>query len=173
MRARRPTLPRSRFARALLVVTLASAAAAAVQAGSAASAPQSAPAATVPCAPDTVRQTINGPVCGIAVNNDDEWLGIPYAAPPIGDLRWAPPQPPAPWTSPLEATAFGSSCAQSFFSTSGSEDCLFVNVTRPADATDDLPVLVHIHGGGFVAGSGNGNYSLLADTGHEVVVSLN
>jgi len=152
---------------------LLSAAAAATQASSAASAPRAAPAAAVPCAPDTVRQTINGPVCGVVVNNDAEWLGIPYASPPIGDLRWAPPQPPAPWTSPLQATAFGSSCAQSFFSASGSEDCLFVNVTRPADGAGGLPVLVHIHGGGFVAGSGNGNYSLLADTGHEVVVSLN
>ncbi len=173
MRARRLALPRSRFTRALLAVTLLSAAAAATQASSAASAPRAAPAAAVPCAPDTVRQTINGPVCGVVVNNDAEWLGIPYASPPIGDLRWAPPQPPAPWTSPLQATAFGSSCAQSFFSASGSEDCLFVNVTRPADGAGGLPVLVHIHGGGFVAGSGNGNYSLLADTGHEVVVSLN
>jgi hypothetical protein len=56
---------------------------------------------------------------------------------------------------------------------SGSEDCLFVNVWRPADSTTGLPVLVHIHGGGFVAGSGNGDNSLLASTGHEVVVSLN
>ena len=55
----------------------------------------------------------------------------------------------------------------------GSEGCLFVNVWAPADGSTGNPVLVHIHGGGFVAGSGNGDNSLLSSTGHEVVVSLN
>ena len=129
----------------------------------------------VSCAPGTDVQTTNGPVCGIVPNGVNEWLGIPYAAPPVGDLRWQPPQPPTPWTTTLQATSFGNECAQYFppFPSGGSEDCLFVNVWRPADVSTNLPVLVHIHGGGFVIGSGNGDNSLLATTGHEVVVSLN
>jgi para-nitrobenzyl esterase len=141
---------------------------------SARSATAAAPA-DVSCAPGTDLQTTNGPVCGITTNNVNEWLGIPYAAPPVGDLRWQSPQPPTPWTTTLQATSFGSECAQYFppFPSGGSEDCLFVNVWRPADASTNLPVLVHIHGGGFVIGSGNGDNSLLATTGQEVVVSMN
>jgi para-nitrobenzyl esterase len=136
----------------------------------AASAAADAPA----CAAGTTVQTGSGPVCGITANSDDEWLGIPYAAPPVGDLRWRSPQPPAPWTSTLDATAFGDICAQgSGDKLTGSEDCLFVNVTRPADGSTGLPVLVHIHSGGFTVGSGNGDYTLLANAAHAVVVSLN
>jgi para-nitrobenzyl esterase len=126
------------------------------------------------CAPNTTVRTASGPVCGTVTNGDEEWLGIPYAAPPVGDLRWAPPQPPAPWTTALQATAFGSPCVQESGGTlSGSENCLFLNVTRPDDGTTGLPVLVHIHSGGFTVGSGNGDYTLLANTGHDVVVSMN
>jgi len=132
-------------------------------------------ASAVACAPATNVTIDSGPVCGLTVNSINEWLGIPYAAPPVGALRWQPPQPPAAWTTTLQATAFGSSCTQSFGTPSliGSEDCLFVNVWRPADSTAGLPVLVHIHGGGFVFGSGNGDNTLLSSTGHEVVVSMN
>ena len=135
---------------------------------------QQAPAA-VACAPGTDVQTSSGPICGtVSGNGVSEWLGIPYAAPPVGPLRWAPPQPPAPWTATLAATQFGSECAQSFgnFPPGGVEDCLFVNVWRPAGGSH-LPVMVHIHGGGFVIGSGNGDNTLLASTGHEVIVSMN
>lgn len=76
--------------------------------------PKAAPQAGAPsCADGTTRQTTSGPVCGIVVSDDDEYLGIPYAAPPVGTLRWAAPQPPAPWTSLRPATQFGSSCVQS------------------------------------------------------------
>ena len=127
------------------------------------------------CAANTDIQTTYGPICGTASGGINEWFGIPYAAPPIGSLRWAPPQPPTPWQTALPATSFGSSCAQQFGTAplSGSENCLFVNVWRPADSSTGLPVLVHIHGGGFVAGSGNGDNTLLATRGHQVVVSLN
>jgi para-nitrobenzyl esterase len=130
-----------------------------------------------PCAAGTTVQTTDGAVCGIASTSAtgvNEWLGIRYAAPPVGNLRWQPPQPPAPWTgTTLPATAFGSECLQS--TGAGSEDCLFVNVWAPATATptSDLPVLVHVHGGGFANGNGNSDNSLLASTGDEVVVSMN
>jgi para-nitrobenzyl esterase len=129
---------------------------------------------TTSCASGTDVTTSSGPVCGLTVNGTNEWLGIPYAAPPVGSLRWEPPQPPAPWTTTLQATQFGSECTQGATSPpSGSENCLFVNVWAPADGSTGLPVLVHIHGGGFVGGSGNGDNSLLSSTGHEVVVSMN
>ena len=129
------------------------------------------------CASGTTVQTADGPVCGITsatASSVNEWLGIPYAAPPVGDLRWQPPQPPTPWTTTLEATDFGSECTTTS-GTAGSEDCLFVNVWAPATATrtSDLPVLVHIHGGGFTGGNGNSDNSLLASTGDEVIVSMN
>ncbi|HEY3715488.1 MAG TPA: carboxylesterase family protein [Jatrophihabitantaceae bacterium] len=130
--------------------------------------------AAVACSPDTTRQTTNGPVCGIVAKSADEWLGIRYAAPPVGALRWAAPQPPQPWTATLPTTAYGNQCAQSYWGTaSGNEDCLFLDVTRPNDGAANLPVLVHFHGGGFVSLSGRGDYTLLAYTGHAVVVSMN
>ena len=123
--------------------------------------------------------TADGPVCGIVSGRVAEWLGIPYAAPPVGALRWQPPQPPAPWTTTLQATSFGSECVQQFpvpgFPTGGTENCLYLNVWSPhgTSAGANLPVLVHIHGGGFVIGNGNADNSLLATTGNEVVVSMN
>ncbi len=158
------------FAVAVVTVGIIAIASAGPSAKSAKAAP-----AVVACAGGTDVQTTNGPICGITVGTVNEWLGIPYAAPPVGPLRWQPPQAPTPWTTTLQATSFGSSCLQQFgtFPASGSEDCLFVNVWRPADSSTNLPVMVHIHGGGFVAGSGNGDNTLLATTGHEVIVSMN
>ena len=133
-------------------------------------------AAQSACAAGTVVNTTTGQVCGIIVNGVTEWLGIPYAAPPVGNLRWAPPQPHAAWGGTLAATAFGNSCTQPAVGKSGpntgSEDCLFVNVWAPAGASG-LPVMAHIHGGGFFKGSGNGDNTLLVNTGHEVIVSMN
>jgi para-nitrobenzyl esterase len=154
-------------------LTLAGGTGAAVRASTSAGAQ---PAATA-CASGTNVQTADGPVCGTVVNGVSEWLGIPYAAPPVGNLRWQPPQPPAPWSSTRQATAYGSECAQQFpgFPAGGSENCLFIDVWAPsgANASADLPVMVHIHGGGFVIGSGEGDNTLLATTGHEVIVSMN
>ena len=136
----------------------------------------------VACAAGTNVQTTTGPVCGIVVNGVNEWLGIPYAAPPVGALRWQPPQPHAPWTTTLQATAFGNECLVPSPdrggvapATGSSEDCLYVNVWAPAGlaAGQNLPVMVHIHGGGFFAGNGNADNSLLATTGNEVIVSMN
>ncbi|MGH3288651.1 MAG: carboxylesterase family protein, partial [Streptosporangiaceae bacterium] len=87
-----------------------------------------------------VAGTANGAVRGLANGAVDKFLGIPYAAPPVGALRWQPPKPHAPWTTTLQATAYGSECAQQdSFGTvlplQGSEDCLFVNVFSPPGAT--------------------------------------
>ena len=87
--------------------------------------------------------------------------GIPYAAPPVGNLRWAPPQPAAKWHETLAATAFGHHCYQTnpfadmtFADAGASEDCLNLNIWAPAKAENGtLPVMVWIHGGGYTAGS--------------------
>jgi para-nitrobenzyl esterase len=90
------------------------------------------------------------------------FLGLPYAAPPVGDLRWKAPAPPAKWKGERDATKYGARCAQNnvfddmVFQDSGDqEDCLFLNVYAPADATakSKLPVMFWIHGGGFVGGA--------------------
>src|SRR5262245_7915146 len=89
--------------------------------------------------------------------------GIPYAAPPVGKLRWAPPQPVAPWTGVRPARDFGPRCIQTnpfadmvFRSPAESEDCLTLSIWTPATtATERLPVMVWIHGGGFFSGAGD------------------
>ncbi len=85
--------------------------------------------------------------------------GIPYAAPPIGKLRWEPPQLAASWTGVREAKTYAHDCMQKPFPedaaplrTKPSEDCLYLNVWRPDNAKKKLPVMVWIHGGGFVNG---------------------
>ena len=95
-----------------------------------------------------------GAVHGAVVEGVETFLGIPYAAPPVGDLRWRPPAAPASWTGERDATRAGASC-QPARDGSAIEDCLFVNVTRPAGAKPGakLPVLVWIHGGGFTIGT--------------------
>ncbi len=103
--------------------------------------------------------------------------GIPYAAAPVGPLRWQPPQPPAPWPGMRDASKPGPQCMQeSRGRKSTSEDCLSLNVwTPPVTAgAGKHPVMVWIHGGGFVNGSGDiYNARAMAAQGHIVVVTLN
>ena len=79
--------------------------------------------------------TSDGALLGTAAGGADEFLGVPYAAPPVGSLRWQPPQPAARWDGVRTATAFGPHCAQPvtpFGRPSTSENCLFLNVFAPA-----------------------------------------
>ena len=100
--------------------------------------------------------TAQGDVIGRYNGLIASFLGIPYAASPVGDLRFAPPQPHAAWTAPLAATQYGSPCPQTdrLNSASTDEDCLFLNVYAPALGAPNRPVMVFIHGGSFNAGNG-------------------
>jgi len=122
----------------------------------------------------TVVATDTGAVRGAISGGIRAFRGIPYAAPPVGDLRWRPPQPHARWTGVRNATQFGSSCPQTlgpFGVPSTDEDCLFLNVYTPAGATagSRLPVMFWIHGGSLITGEGT-DYDPTALVKHGVVV---
>lgn len=121
-----------------------------------------------------------GDLQGKVVGGVDEFLGIPYAAPPVGDLRWRPPAAPASWSGTRHVTAFANSCAQPsrgiFAAPSNTEDCLYLNVFTPhgSDAAAKLPVMVWFYGGGLFSGESNDyDGSKLAQRGHVIVVTLN
>lgn len=104
--------------------------------------------------------TTNGPVRGISDGTVSAWLGIRYAAPPTGELRWRAPQPPAPWTEPADATKVGPVCPQPTdpriplaLGAPQGEDCLTLNVWVPDSGERTKPVLVWVHGGAYVLGS--------------------
>jgi para-nitrobenzyl esterase len=128
--------------------------------------------------PDSgIVSTQSGQVRGIVNGSVAEFLGIPYAAPPTGPLRWKPPQAPAPWSDVRDASQPGSACPQlpsPFGPASENEDCLYLNIYAPANANGGLPVIVWIHGGAFISGQGSDyDGSALVQSGNVIVVSIN
>jgi para-nitrobenzyl esterase len=128
------------------------------------------------------RTTAEGPVRGIIARGMQQYLGIPFAAPPVGDLRWRPPAPTPARPELLEAVDFGPVCAQDttgvpgFGHYSSTEDCLYLNVSTPVDCQpgDRLPVMVWIPGGGLYIGGSNGyDPAALVSRGNVVFVSVN
>lgn len=128
-------------------------------------------------------ETSYGALRGIQRGGHLAFLGVPYAQPPVGELRFMAPQAPAPWSGVRDALAFGSSAPQDPlavppYKASGpeSEDCLYLNVYTPAADAGRRPVMFWIHGGGFSHGSGaqpSYNGGPLAERGGVVVVSIN
>ncbi|MGI5328646.1 carboxylesterase/lipase family protein [Actinomadura nitritigenes] len=126
----------------------------------------------------SVVATESGPVRGTVTGARRDFLGIPYAAPPVRERRWTSPSPPERWTRPRDARRPGPSCAQLELPPSkagDAEDCLYLNVTTPRRAAGRrLPVMVWFHGGGFSAGSGSENRATdLVSRGGVVVVTVN
>ena len=131
-------------------------------------------------------QTDRGAVVGQS-GRVNTFLGLPYAAPPVGELRWKAPQPVTPWNIPRDASKVANICPQTVLAlfalpgetpgdVVGNEDCLYLNVYAPkaANASSQLPVMVWIHGGSFTAGSGSSyDASVLAEKYGLVVVTLN
>ena len=115
--------------------------------------------------PDLVRHLHGlGSIRGAAEGDVAAFRGIPYAAPPVGIRRFAPPQAPIPWSGTRDATANGPIAPQMPSRVDGTmgpitaaqdEDCLTLNVWTPADPVDEAPVIVWLHGGGFITGAGS------------------
>jgi para-nitrobenzyl esterase len=140
-----------------------------------------APGATPPASPGASPLAIatdRGVVVGRAAGGVRAFLGIPYAAPPVGALRWRPPQPAATWTAPRDATRHGPACPQpeEGYHRDTSEDCLTLDLWIPDGTAGKLPVLFWIHGGGFYQGSGSDDLydgARLARRTHAIVVTIN
>ncbi len=166
-----------RFRQALSLATVALASSALLLTGTSASA---APSQQVGAGSRVVR-TSDGSLRGIKVGGSQAFLGIPYAAPPVKDLRFAPPTPPARWRGVRDASRQAPACLQ--FQPGGvretqatSEDCLYLDLYRPSRTrrSAQLPVVVSVHGGGYTQGTGviYGGQTLAERTG-SVVVSIN
>jgi len=141
----------------------------------------SAPSPTPALVKTTAVPTAAGPVIGFRNGAADWFLGIPYAAPPVDDLRWRPPVPPRKWSEPRDATAFGGWCMQvapeGFSKPTLNEDCLYLNVVAPRDALlrkKKRAVMIWIHGGGARQGRSNDyDPTPLVEQGDVIFVSMN
>jgi para-nitrobenzyl esterase len=136
-------------------------------------------AATAQATSTPVVPTTNGPIQGFEYVGLNYFLGVPYAKPPVGPLRWKAPVAPTPWTTPLQTIAYSNFCPQGLSELTaggGNEDCLYLNVQGPTGATpaSKLPVMLWIHGGGLTTGSGQEyNPYALNYTGNVVTVTFN
>ena len=129
-----------------------------------------------------VRQTVNGAVAGLIDAPDEaiSWKGIPYAAPPVGELRWKAPRDPASWEGVLDASRSKDPCTQhggtpdwvQLETVTGSEDCLYLNIWRPDTDEENLPVFYWIHGGGNFTGDAFTDFSALARRMNVVAVAV-
>ena len=130
----------------------------------------------------TVRVTDAGTLHGFVQDGSVAFLGVPFAAAPVGELRWQLPQPLVPWDGELDATTYAEWCTQTVDDDEerslreqaiGSEDCLYLNVWTPEDADpeDRLPVIFFVHGGGNIYGGATEPIGSLvhASPGHEDV----
>ncbi len=138
-------------------------------------------APTGPPPDDGVVEISAGLVQGTVTEGHRRFQGIPYAAPPVGELRFRAPQPAPPWQGVRDATQPGAFCPQTWETgpdgrpvVQGSEDCLFLNVDTPAPSGRPLPVMVFLHGGGFTGGQGAPyDPARITDQGQVVVVTVN
>jgi para-nitrobenzyl esterase len=121
----------------------------------------------------TLVQTNEGAVEGFVISDfrTVAWLGIPYAKPPVGNLRWKAPKDATPRDRVLSARSYGSACSQR--EAKSSEDCLYLNVWRPDSDEKKLPVFVYIHGGSNIDGSGEGSWYTVAHHYNVVAVTFN
>ena len=126
-------------------------------------------------------KTKAGILRGVTEGDVSVFKGIPFAAPPVGEFRWRPPQPVKPWEGVRDASKYGPNCAQGGWgaapgtiSEGSSEDCLYLNLWTPAGSKPGakLPVMVWIHGGGFTGGSGQNSGDAFAKNG-VILVSVN
>ncbi len=113
-----------------------------------------------------IRTTTGGQIEGLSIAEDSVlvWYGVPYAEPPVGELRWKAPQAVTPWSGVKETKAFTHMALQASYGSPepvGSEDCLYLNVYRPNTAETHLPIMVFVHGGGNQSGT---SQSLIGDT---------
>jgi para-nitrobenzyl esterase len=180
----RSTQGNKRLSRAVMSVVVAAAAGGlAVAVTNAAATPRAAAADAAPpaCTAGTVVPTKDGPVCGATAHGETSYLDIPYAAPPLGSLRWRAPQPAQPWTSVLRATRRGPECLSPGFPPGSppakgtSENCLTLEVQVPAGVKpgQNLPVMFEIHGGGFLGTARTDNGANLVHAGPVVYVFPN
>jgi para-nitrobenzyl esterase len=161
------------LAAAILVLALSTAAAVHAATSHAASS-SDAPA----CSPETTVQTDKGAVCGLTVDGVTSYFSVPYAAAPVGDLRWQPPQPHAAWSGVLATTTEAVECTNVFAQlsqTNSSEDCLNLKIQVPAGTQPgaELPVMYEFHGGGFLGEARTDDGSNLVRTGNVVYVYVN
>src|SRR5262245_29612613 len=135
-------------------------------------------------ASEPIVHTQSGDVRGVSQGHAESFKALPYAASPVGNLRWMPPQEPTNWMGIRDASNFSPKCPQKRPDDVivGNEDCLYLNVFRPAGATETLPVIVFIHGGSNFSGSASltspnvvavYDGSRLAQNENVVVVTLN